>query len=150
MFCSTILLIASIVSVPLINGICIICPGLKSNVGVALAENAHENGVEYHFGCEVTAIQRQEDDTYEITTAKGNFKTRWVVNCAGLGCGKISDMLGITGYRIKMCIRDRNSCISKITDLLFICQVNEFLGIFRSTECSFKTGQSKTIMDTLT
>ena len=67
---------------------------------IALAENAHENGVEYHFGCEVTAIQRQEDDTYEITTAKGNFKTRWVVNCAGLGCGKISDMLGITGYRI--------------------------------------------------
>lgn len=55
---------------------------------IALAENAHENGVEYHFGCEVTAIQRQEDDTYEITTAKGNFKTRWVVNCAGLGCGK--------------------------------------------------------------
>ena len=38
---------------------------------IALAENAHENGVEYHFGCEVTAIQRQEDDTYEITTAKG-------------------------------------------------------------------------------
>ena len=67
---------------------------------IALAENAHENGVEYHFGCEVTAIQRQEDDTYEITTAKGNFKTRWVVNCAGLGCGKISDMFGITGYRI--------------------------------------------------
>ena len=48
----------------------------------------------------MTAIQRQEDDTYEITTAKGNFKTRWVVNCAGLGCGKIADMLGITGYRI--------------------------------------------------
>lgn len=56
--------------------------------------------MEYHFGCEVTAIRREDDDTYEITTTKGNFKTRWVVNCAGLGCGKISDMLGITGYRI--------------------------------------------------
>ena len=67
---------------------------------IALAENAHANGVEYHFGCEVTAIRREDDDTYEITTTKGNFKTRWVVNCAGLGCGKISDMLGITGYRI--------------------------------------------------
>lgn len=55
---------------------------------IALAENAHANGVEYHFGCEVTAIRREDDDTYEITTTKGNFKTRWVVNCAGLGCGK--------------------------------------------------------------
>ena len=51
---------------------------------IALAENAHANGVEYHFGCEVTAIRREDDDTYEITTTKGNFKTRWVVNCAGL------------------------------------------------------------------
>ena len=37
----------------------------------------------------MTAIRREDDDTYEITTTKGNFKTRWVVNCAGLGCGKI-------------------------------------------------------------
>ena len=28
---------------------------------IALAENAHANGVEYHFGCEVTAIRREED-----------------------------------------------------------------------------------------
>ena len=40
MFCSAILLIASIVSVPLINGICIICPGLKSNVGDIYFKNA--------------------------------------------------------------------------------------------------------------
>ena len=26
---------------------------------IALAENAHANGVEYHFGCEVTAIRKK-------------------------------------------------------------------------------------------
>ena len=87
---------------------------------IALAENAHANGVEYHFGCEVTAIRREDDDTYEITTTKGNFNAKERLFCvlaylpkatvqaaigsvplaAGLGCGKISDMLGITGYRI--------------------------------------------------
>ena len=28
------------------------------------------------------------------------FHTRWVVNSAGLGCGHISDLLGIKGYKI--------------------------------------------------
>lgn len=70
------------------------------NYTVALAENAHANGVQYHFGCEVTAIDRDDDGIYTLTTKKGTFSSRWVVNAAGLGCGKISDMLGITGYKI--------------------------------------------------
>ena len=35
-----------------------------------------------------------------VTTKHGIFKSRWVINSAGLGCGKISDMLGIRGYRV--------------------------------------------------
>ena len=35
-----------------------------------------------------------------VTTKHGMFKSRWVINSAGLGCGKISDMLGIRGYRV--------------------------------------------------
>lgn len=66
---------------------------------IALAENATMNGVEYFFDHEVTGID-QKEDTYVIHTAKEDFETRWVVNSAGLGCGKISDMLGITGYRV--------------------------------------------------
>ena len=67
---------------------------------IALAENAHANGAEYHFGCEVTDISRDGDGNYCISTSGGIFYSRWVVNSAGLGCGRISDLLGITGYRI--------------------------------------------------
>ncbi len=70
------------------------------NYTIALAENACENGVSYHFGCEVTAIERSEEGIYTLTTKKGKFSSRWVVNAAGLGCGVISDMLGIRGYKI--------------------------------------------------
>ena len=66
---------------------------------IALAENAAVNGAEYYFNHEVTKIQREEEG-YSIWAGEEIFHTKWVVNSAGLGCGKISDMLGITGYRI--------------------------------------------------
>ncbi len=70
------------------------------NYTIALAENAHDNGVDYYFDHEVTGIERGRDGTYAIETSKGTFYTRWVVNSAGLGCGTISDMLGIRGYKV--------------------------------------------------
>lgn len=66
---------------------------------IALAENAAQNGVTYFFDNEVTAIDRDEKG-YHVTTTKGIYDTRWVINSAGLGCGKISDMLGIKGYHV--------------------------------------------------
>lgn len=66
---------------------------------VALAENAALNGVEYHFGAKVTAIRRV-DGIYTLATTQGDLSTRWVINSAGLGCGEISNMLGIRGYKI--------------------------------------------------
>lgn len=70
------------------------------NYTIALAENAHANGADYYFNREVTAISRDEDGIYTLTTTGGVFHTRWVVNSAGLGCGRISEMLGIKGYKI--------------------------------------------------
>ncbi len=67
---------------------------------IALAENACDNGVEYHLDHEVTGISRGQDGVYTISTVKGEFKTRWVINSAGLGCGRISGMLGLTGYEV--------------------------------------------------
>ncbi len=67
---------------------------------IALAENACQNGVEYFFDSGVTGISRDEDGNYHLKTQKGEFTCRWVVNAAGLGCKEISDMLGITGYRV--------------------------------------------------
>ncbi|MBR2256868.1 MAG: NAD(P)/FAD-dependent oxidoreductase [Blautia sp.] len=66
---------------------------------IALAENAAQNGAEYFLGHEVTGIQR-DTDGYLIEAGGEIFRSRWVINSAGLGCGKISEMLGITGYHI--------------------------------------------------
>ncbi|MGF6906510.1 NAD(P)/FAD-dependent oxidoreductase [Fusobacterium sp. PH5-44] len=67
---------------------------------IALAENAHANGVEYYFDSEVIDIKRI-DGLYNLYTSNGDiYKTKWVVNSAGLGAKKISDLLGITGYNV--------------------------------------------------
>jgi glycerol-3-phosphate dehydrogenase len=67
---------------------------------IALAENARMNGAEFFFKNEVTAIDRQAH-YFEITTAERTFRTRWVVNCAGLNSAVISEMLGIPGYTMR-------------------------------------------------
>lgn len=66
---------------------------------VALAENAKQNGVTFYFDTEVVG-QSRNNNYYILKTTKGNFSTRWVVNCAGLHSSKISTMLGIPGYKL--------------------------------------------------
>ena len=66
---------------------------------IALAENAVSNGVRYYLMHEVIDIQRDAQG-YDVTAGGERFSSRWVVNCAGLGCGRISELLGITGYHI--------------------------------------------------
>jgi len=67
---------------------------------IALAENAKANGVDFFFDQCVTAIEHT-DGIYAVKTDRDVFKTRWVVNCAGLYSGVISNMLGIGGYVIR-------------------------------------------------
>ncbi len=71
------------------------------NYTIALAENACNNGAKYFFDNEVIDIKyNKEEKEYTVTTVKEAYKTSWVINAAGLGCGKISDMLGLKGYKI--------------------------------------------------
>lgn len=78
---------------------------------IALAENAHQNGVDFFFDNEVLDIKRLEygmdkyidKDIYEIKTAQGSYTSRWVINCAGLNADKIACMLGINDYTIYPC-----------------------------------------------
>jgi glycerol-3-phosphate dehydrogenase len=65
---------------------------------IALAENAAENGVKYFLDHTVTGLSHNEEG-WSIETNHGTFTSKWVVNSAGHGAGKISDMLGIKGYR---------------------------------------------------
>lgn len=93
---------------------------------IALAENAHQNGVEYFFDREVTSIIRTArsgtgincpDQLYEIRTKHGispaqdglsrtphdPFRSRWVINSAGLHADEIARMLGNSDYTIYPC-----------------------------------------------
>lgn len=62
-------------------------------------ENALDNGVKLRLGEEVTSIKRV-DGVYEVTTSKGRYLSKCVVNCAGLHSDEIANMVGSKGYRI--------------------------------------------------
>lgn len=84
---------------------------------IGLAENAAENGVQFFFDHEVTAIE-DDGSLYTVTAGGETFQSRWVVNCAGLGSAHISDMLGIHGYTIYPCKGEYFIMDQKVGELL--------------------------------
>ena len=83
---------------------------------IAHAENAMDNGVEFSFESEVAAISK-ENGLFAVTTSKGVFRSRLLVNSAGLFCGRISAMLGVDKYRIYPC-RGQYYILDKVADSL--------------------------------
>jgi glycerol-3-phosphate dehydrogenase len=75
---------------------------LPYQITIAMAENALENGVHIFLNSEVLDIQDRED-FFEVETGRGGFKARFVVNCAGLYCDKIAQMVGIEKYKVYPC-----------------------------------------------
>lgn len=69
---------------------------------IAMAENAKENGVDFYLGNEVIHIKRI-DDIYNIETTEGLYKSRWIINSAGLNSDTIAKMIGIEEYTIYPC-----------------------------------------------
>jgi len=69
---------------------------------VALAENAIFNGAEFFLNHEVTAVDRGEG-VFVITAGQEQFKSRILINCAGLFSDKVSAMAGVDDYRIYPC-----------------------------------------------
>lgn len=67
----------------------IVCPfGLT----IALAENAAQNGVEFHLQTEVTGIEKQKQG-YLVHTSQGDFESEVVVNAAGVYADVIHNMI---------------------------------------------------------
>lgn len=66
-----------------------------------LCENAAKNGVEFYLCAEVESIKTLGETDFEIFTKKGKFKTRYVINAAGLFADKVSKMVGIGNFEIK-------------------------------------------------
>ena len=86
---------------------------------IAHAENAMDNGVDFSFDSEVTAISR-DDGIFCVSTPKGTFRSRYIVNSAGLYCDRISAMLGVDKYKIYPC-RGQYYILDKVAkDLLDI------------------------------
>ena len=69
---------------------------------IALAENAITNGAKFYLEHEVTAIAK-EDGLFVVTTSKGVFRARILINSAGLYSDKVSAMAGVDEYRIYPC-----------------------------------------------
>ncbi|MBU0605461.1 MAG: NAD(P)/FAD-dependent oxidoreductase [Candidatus Omnitrophica bacterium] len=71
-----------------------------------LCENAARNGVEFHLSSKVEKISAlpvsdgKSSPRFEISTPKGSFRTRYLVNAAGLYADEISKMAGAGGFKI--------------------------------------------------
>lgn len=60
----------------------------------ALTESAVLNGLHLHLNTPVTAIEKLGDFDYVLTTPEGTFKTRYIINAAGLFADEIGRMVG--------------------------------------------------------
>ena len=88
----------------------IVCP---FGLNIALAENAYENGVEFKFNTEVNEIKRL-DEGYELNTNRGTFRTKYVVNAAGVYADRFHNMVSerkihITARRGDYCLLDKEA-----------------------------------------
>jgi glycerol-3-phosphate dehydrogenase len=68
----------------------------------ALSENACENGVHLHFRTPVTGIEKTRDFSYVVHTGKESFKSRFIINVAGLFADDIAAMVGDHGIELTL------------------------------------------------
>ncbi|KEI92565.1 NAD(P)/FAD-dependent oxidoreductase [Clostridium botulinum] len=66
---------------------------------IALAENAIENGVDLKLETKVLTIDK-EHEAFIINTNKGEIKSKYIVNAAGLYSDKIANMLKMDDFKI--------------------------------------------------
>ena len=66
----------------------------------ALAENANANGVTFLLNTLVTGITSENGAIKTVQTTEGEIETRYVINCAGLYCDSIAEMVGKAEYKV--------------------------------------------------
>ena len=74
----------------------IVCP---FNMTFALIENAIENNVELKTSEMVESIEKL-DEGFKIATSKSEYKTKYIVNAAGLYSDKIANLIGDNEFEI--------------------------------------------------
>ncbi|SKC89707.1 NAD(P)/FAD-dependent oxidoreductase [Maledivibacter halophilus] len=83
----------------------IVCP---YEMTVALAENAHSNGVEFYFDNGVVDIVK-EDGYFTLVTDKNKYDTRMIINAAGVYADDINNM--VSENRIHIIPRKGEYCL---------------------------------------
>ena len=83
----------------------IVCP---FGMTIAYAENAAVNGIEFRFDTEVNAV-RKEEEGYVIHTTRGEFRTRAIVNAAGVYADAIHNM--VSGEKLHITPRRGDYCL---------------------------------------
>jgi len=66
-----------------------------------LGENAKKNGVEIYAETKVEKIAGTRESDFEILTTMGQFRSKYVVNAAGLFADDIARMVGINYFKIR-------------------------------------------------
>ena len=112
----------------------IVCP---FGLNIAMAENACENGVEFKFDTEVKELKKTED-IWEVHTNQGVFKTKYVVNAAGVYADKFHNMVSekkihITPRRGDYCLLDK-SAGSHVSHTVFALPGKYGKGIINNAE----------------
>ena len=82
---------------------------------IALAENAAENGVRFFLEHEVTAIGSGPEGSFLVQAGGDDFSCRYLVNCAGLYADRVSEMAGVSGYKLYPC-RGEYYILDRIAD----------------------------------
>lgn len=67
---------------------------------LAMAEVAVRNGVELRLRCPVTAIEHNDDGTFELATPTGKVHTKYVINAAGVNCETVHRMVDEPEFRV--------------------------------------------------
>ena len=68
-------------------------------LAIALAENALDNGIQLKLETTVLNITKEESN-YKVFTNKGDFYTKYIINCAGVFVDEIHNMLSKQTYTI--------------------------------------------------
>ena len=66
----------------------------------AYAENAAANGVEFLLATKVTGITQEDGHITGVDTTAGHIEAKYVINCAGLYCDDIAEMVGKCDYKV--------------------------------------------------
>lgn len=104
---------------------------------VAAAENAAMNAVEFYFNTEVRGLEVESGVLTAVHTNEGEFRTRWVINAAGVFADEIMHMAGdhpefhITARRGEYFIFDQSKV--RIGNVLFPTPTEKGKGILVST-----------------